>query len=68
MSELSPSMTVTPIGGSVGARIDGEDLARDDDATTTARLRQALLEQLYTHATRPEFTCRFTWQAGSVAF
>jgi taurine dioxygenase len=27
-----------------------------------------LLEYLYRHATRPEFTCRFQWRAGSLAF
>ena len=27
-----------------------------------------LLEHLYRHATRPEFTCRFNWQPGSIAF
>ena len=27
-----------------------------------------LLEYLYTHAVRPEFTCRFQWKAGSIAF
>lgn len=27
-----------------------------------------LLEYLYAHCTRPEFTCRFKWQKGSVAF
>jgi taurine dioxygenase len=27
----------------------------------------ALLEQLYDHALRPEFQCRFDWQPGSVA-
>ena len=26
-----------------------------------------LLEYLYRHQTRPEFTCRFTWRAGSLA-
>lgn len=29
---------------------------------------QALLSYLYAHATRPEFTCRFRWAPGSVAF
>jgi taurine dioxygenase len=29
---------------------------------------QPLLQYLYTHATRPEFTCRFRWSPGSVAF
>ncbi len=27
-----------------------------------------LLEYLYAHATRPEFTCRFEWRPGSIAF
>ncbi|MFT6581551.1 MAG: taurine dioxygenase [Alphaproteobacteria bacterium] len=29
---------------------------------------QPLLQFLYAHASRPEFTCRFQWRAGSVAF
>ena len=29
---------------------------------------QPLLEYLYAHATRPEFTCRFHWRKGSIAF
>jgi len=29
---------------------------------------QALLSYLYAHATRPEFTCRFRWTPGAVAF
>jgi taurine dioxygenase len=29
---------------------------------------QALLEYLFRHQTRPEFTCRFVWQPGSLAF
>jgi taurine dioxygenase len=28
----------------------------------------AVLEMLYNHCTRPEYTCRFRWRAGSVAF
>jgi len=27
-----------------------------------------LLAYLYTHSTRPEFTCRFRWEPGSIAF
>lgn len=27
-----------------------------------------LLDELYAHATRPEFTCRFRWAPGSIAF
>jgi taurine dioxygenase len=29
---------------------------------------EPLLQYLYDHAVRPEFTCRFRWQPGSVAF
>ncbi len=34
----------------------------------TAEESRPLLEHLYLHAARPEFTCRFHWRAGSVAF
>ena len=28
----------------------------------------AILEMLYNHCIKPEYTCRFRWRAGSVAF
>lgn len=34
----------------------------------TAEESRPLLEFLYAHAVRPEFTCRFRWAPGSVAF
>jgi taurine dioxygenase len=34
----------------------------------TPRESQALLELLWEHVTRPEFTVRFKWEAGSIAF
>lgn len=34
----------------------------------TADESRPLLEMLYRHAARPEFTCRFVWREGSVAF
>ena len=34
----------------------------------TAEESAPLLKFLYQHAVRPEFTCRFKWQAGSLAF
>src|SRR3546814_15114207 len=34
----------------------------------TTLFRSPLLQYLFTHSTRPEFTCRFRWQPGSIAF
>jgi taurine dioxygenase len=34
----------------------------------TVAERAPLLKYLYDHATRPEFSCRFRWQPGSIAF
>jgi taurine dioxygenase len=34
----------------------------------TAEESRPLLEYLYQHGARPEFTCRFTWRPGSMAF
>ena len=34
----------------------------------TVEESQPLLDYLYGHARRPEFTCRFRWQTGSIAF
>jgi taurine dioxygenase len=34
----------------------------------TAEESRPLLDYLYRHAVRPEFTCRFSWQRGSLAF
>jgi alpha-ketoglutarate-dependent sulfate ester dioxygenase len=34
----------------------------------TPRESQAILELLWEHVTRPEFTVRFKWEAGSIAF
>ena len=34
----------------------------------TAEESRPLLQYLYAHASKPEFTCRFGWQTGSIAF
>jgi taurine dioxygenase len=34
----------------------------------TVEESRPLLEMLYRHASRPEFTCRFRWREGSIAF
>ena len=43
------------------------DFPRRFDGWTEAE-SQPLLDFLYAHATRPEFTCRFRWAKGSIAF
>ena len=37
-------------------------------ADMTVEESQPLLRYLYDHAVRPEFTCRFRWEPGSIAF
>jgi len=37
-------------------------------AGMTEEESKPLLDYLFQHQTRPEFTCRFSWQAGSLAF
>ena len=37
-------------------------------ADMTQQEGEPLLDYLYGHATRPEFTCRFRWRQGSIAF
>jgi taurine dioxygenase len=34
----------------------------------TVKESEPLLQMLYRHVTRPEFTCRFQWREGSIAF
>ncbi len=46
------------VNGAFTRRIDG----------WTAEESRPLLDYLYRHASRPEFTCRFRWQEGSIAF
>jgi taurine dioxygenase len=36
-------------------------------ADMTEEESQPLLEQLFRHQVRPEFTCRFSWRPGSIA-
>ena len=43
----------------VGHTLRFKDLTEEESAP--------LLEYLYRHQTRPEFTCRFSWQPGSIA-
>ena len=46
------------VNGAFTRRIDG----------WTAEESRPLLDYLYRHAARPEFTCRFRWREGSIAF
>ena len=46
------------VNGAFTRRIDG----------WTAEESRPLLDFLYRQASRPEFTCRFRWEEGSIAF
>ena len=60
-----PLIRTHPETGRKGLYIGGhmhqlEDMSEDESA--------GLIDYLMKHATRPEFTCRFRWENGSVAF
>jgi alpha-ketoglutarate-dependent taurine dioxygenase len=53
-------LTVQRVAGALGAELSGVDLCKPASA--------ALLNFLFQHQVRPEFTCRFQWRPGSLAF
>ncbi len=50
-----------------GARSMSTPASRCASKAGPRRSRAPLLQYLYRHATRPEFTCRFHWREGSLA-
>jgi taurine dioxygenase len=46
--------------------VNGNFTVRFDDMTEAESA--PLLDYLYRHAVRPEFTCRFRWEKNSIAF
>ena len=61
-----PVVRTHPETGRKGLFVNGSYTIRFTDMTVDES--RPLLEYLYAHMTRPEFTCRFSWTPGSVAF
>lgn len=61
-----PAVIVHPESGKRALFVNSAFTTRFDG--WTAEESKPLLDYLYRHAVRPEFTCRFRWRKGSVAF
>lgn len=62
---LHPVVIRHPLSGRPALYVNGDFTVRIDGWREAES--KPLLEYLYAHATRPEFTCRFRWRAGSMA-
>lgn len=62
---LHPVVIRHPLSGRPALYVNGDFTVRIDGWSDEES--QPLLEYLYAHATRPEFTCRFRWREGSIA-
>ncbi len=60
-----PVVRVNPRSGDRALYVNPVYTTRFEDMTEEES--QGLLEYLYAHCTRPEFTCRFRWAPGSIA-
>lgn len=63
---LHPVVIRHPISGRPALYVNPGFTLRFDG--WTAEESRPLLQYLYAHASKPEFTCRFSWQPGSIAF
>lgn len=63
---VHPAVIAHPISGRKALYVNGAFTIRFDGWTEEES--KPLLQYLYAHAARPEFTYRFQWQDGSVAF
>ncbi|NQV44028.1 MAG: TauD/TfdA family dioxygenase [Rhodospirillales bacterium] len=63
---LHPVVITHPLTGRKALYVNSDFTVRFDG--WTAEESKPLLEFLYAHGARPEFTCRFHWQPGSIAF
>ena len=61
-----PVVLTHPETGRKGLYVNTAHTLRFKDMTEEES--KPLLDYLYQHAARPEFTCRFRWQVGSLAF
>ena len=62
---LHPVVIRHPLSGRSALYVNSDFTVRFDGWSDEES--RPLLEYLYAHATRPEFTCRFRWRAGSLA-
>ena len=63
---VHPVVLVHPRTGRKGLYVNPDFTLRLEGWTEAES--KPLLDYLYTHAARPEFTCRFRWREGSIAF
>ncbi len=63
---IHPVVIAHPDTGRKSLYVNGDFTVRFDGWTQEES--QPLLDYLYEHGARPEYTCRFQWQKGSVAF
>lgn len=63
---LHPVMVTHPLTGRKALYVNSNFTVRFDG--WTAEESKPLLEYLYAHGARQEFTCRFHWEPGSIAF
>lgn len=63
---LHPVIITHPLSGRKALYVNSDFTVRFDGWTQEES--QSLLNYLYEHGSRPEFTCRFQWRKGSVAF
>ena len=63
---LHPVVIKHPLSGRKALYVNPAFTLRFED--WSAEDSKPLLEHLYKHASRPEFTCRFRWREGSIAF
>ncbi|MDO8941771.1 MAG: TauD/TfdA family dioxygenase [Burkholderiaceae bacterium] len=66
MSAVHPVVRTHPDTGKKALFVNTLHTERLDNMTFAES--NPLLQYLYMHSTRPEFTCRFRWQPGSIAF
>jgi hypothetical protein len=66
MSAVHPVVRIHPDTGRKALFVNKMHIERFEGMTLSES--QPLLNYLYEHSTRPEFTCRFRWEPGSIPY